>query len=114
MEKRATLCEVCFNHYEEGVSWFKSSFVVSTQITQIESQFIRSDEVVDATEVNADGIGEGAKGEATAPPSSPEVSSVLENAPFRTRKKKASESDCRSKLLHKRYQIGRHRHKNGL
>lgn len=39
-----------------------------------------NDEV--ATEVNADGIGEGAEGEATAPPSPPEVSSALENAPF--------------------------------
>ena len=24
--KRATFCEVCFNHYEHGVTWFKSAF----------------------------------------------------------------------------------------
>ena len=24
--KRATFCEVCFNHYEHGVTWFKSQF----------------------------------------------------------------------------------------
>ena len=24
--KRATFCEVCFNHYETGVTWFKSPF----------------------------------------------------------------------------------------
>ena len=24
--KRATFCEVCFNHYEHGVTWFKSPF----------------------------------------------------------------------------------------
>ena len=24
--KRATFCEVCFNHYVEGVTWFKSPF----------------------------------------------------------------------------------------
>ena len=24
--ERATFCEVCFNHYEHGVTWFKSPF----------------------------------------------------------------------------------------
>ena len=24
--KRATFCEVCFNHYERGVTWFESPF----------------------------------------------------------------------------------------
>ena len=24
--KRATFCEVCFNHYESGVTWFKTPF----------------------------------------------------------------------------------------
>jgi len=24
--KRATFCQVCFNHYEEGVTWFKTPF----------------------------------------------------------------------------------------